>query len=72
VNLPADTGKPEEFKEENKTWEEQLRAARKAVNKEKAETLSFDPNRFRTQTGEDTGLKKLEAKKKSPLGNAKK
>jgi hypothetical protein len=36
VNLPADTGKPEEFKEENKSWEDQVREARKAVNKAKA------------------------------------
>ena len=71
VNLPADTGKPEEFKEENKSWEDQVRDARKAVNKEKAEALSFDPNRFRTQTGEDTALRPL-GKKKNPLGKAKK
>src|SRR5271157_5989367 len=72
VNLPADTGKPEEFKAENQTWEEQLREARKAVNKEKAEKLTFDSERFRTQTGEDTELKPLAAKKKAPLGKAKK
>ena len=71
VNLPADTGKPEEFKEENKSWEDQVRNARKAVNKEKAEALSFDPNRFRTTTGEDTELRPL-GKKKNPLGKAKK
>jgi hypothetical protein len=35
------------------------------------EDVEFNPEQFRTQTGEDTKLRPLAAKKKSPLGKAK-
>src|ERR1019366_10214743 len=66
VNLPADTGKPEEFKEENKSWEDQVREARKAVNQTKVAEAT-------AKVGTEEGAKQdtdhfAQAKKELPNG----
>ena len=80
VNLPADTDKEQPFEAGNQTWEDQLREARKTVNKGKAEAKAEKPKEVGGGTdkpergGTEEGAKQdtayfAQAKKELPEGN---